>query len=864
MKERDNRDQLAKTKVWVVFGISLVITACICYVSYTSFFALTKSIDKLSLPDPGVELINETLQEIVEAENHIQSYILSGNIESQHQYVERTNAAHRKIQQLKSSLGSDHEQQVRVDSLESLFLSKLNNLQSLLKIKEQRQQAVFSGEALQKITHKINDSSSTERTILTREFIKGDYVPAEREQIVIVPDDYKGVKGFFRKMLGGDKSRIDTIKTLNDELMLSKQIRVDTGVIRNTQPDSTLMEVKTILKDVIRQEKRMQKQISEKELALLEQDRAFIVEIRAIVKELKTKASLNLNNSRKEATATIERTTRFIIAAGLFGLLMSGFFLFLILKDMAGAYFYRKQLEKEKATTEKLAKAKEEFMSNMSHEIRTPLQSIQGFSELMGQTPLNNEQRHFLRAIKYSNDYLSQLINDVLDEAKIEAGMLQLASQPFDLIATIEELKVVYERVAKEKKTTFNIHRSGVDLSKIQLIGDAVRMRQVLINLVSNAIKFTEEGEVALNVDTEIETDRAVLTMTVRDTGCGIAEELQSVIFDPFTQEQHADRDKNYKGTGLGLSISKKITEAMGGSISFVSQKNKGTTFTVVLKLPFEWKDSVAEAAFRQTSKVNSSDKIDAYIMVVEDDGWNATLLKEILQKVVAKVKVFQNANAALAYLKECDLPIDLIFTDIQMPEMNGKEFLARLRADGFSMPVIALTAHVQIAKLDELKAEGFDGVFSKPYKSRDIHSILAQHLNFGEPTASEEETAAPKNGSGGLDFSIIRQFSGEDETGFQELLKTLVENNQRQLLLFETYIKNENIKDLADLCHQMKTTYDNLDVYSVSESLASVELHHEMGNDQRALQSAHQVWPQLPVVLEQIQSHLKPQSHIS
>lgn len=811
-----------------------------------------------------VEIINELFQEIVEAENYIQSYILSGDLALESFYLHHTNEAHLKIKELRMLVQGDYEQMARVDSLESLFLTKLVNLQGFLKIKEQHQQSVFSGQALKKITQRISDSTTGERQLLKREFVKGDYVPAEKETVLLIPDDHKGVKGFFRKMLGIDKERLDTIKTVEKELLFSAQVRVDTSVMTIDQPDSTLIEVKTILKGVMREEQKIQKQISKRELSLLQQDREFIAKMRGIIKDLRSQAGADLRAFHLDASETAERTTRLIIGVGLVGLVMSGFFLFLILKDMTGAYFYRMQLEKEKIRTEKLAKVKEEFVSNMSHEMRTPLQSIQGFSELISQTPLNDQQTLFLKAIKYSNNYLSQLINDVLDEAKIEAGMTQFVFQPFDLLSIVEELRILHNRAASEKGLVLNIDTSGEDLSKISLIGDEVKLRQILINLVNNAIKFTDNGEVNVSFSTKIESDIAILMISVQDTGCGVAEELKSVIFDPFTQEKHFDREKNYRGTGLGLSISKKITEAMGGSIAFESQKNVGTKFTVILKFPFEWSDSTQESSL-QNHMVNNSGKLKACIMVVEDDGWNATLLKEILLKIVTKVMVFQNANKAFAYIQESGDRVDLIFTDIQMPEMTGIQFLVKLRSTGFTMPLIALTAHVQAEKLHELKSEGFDSVYSKPYKSMDIHKILDEYLVSAQPESPLKKTKIKPHSSKKrlIDFSIIKQFSGEDETSFRELLNTLVENNYRQIMQFESYLKNERIEELADLCHQMRTTYDNLSLYTIAESLASVELHYQMSNFSRSLESARDLKPELFECFDQLKSMVNSQSGI-
>ncbi|PIB36963.1 hypothetical protein BFP72_16905 [Reichenbachiella sp. 5M10] len=857
MEHSNRTDTQTKRKVWVLFLITGVITGCICFASYESFVGLTQSIDQLSQPDDRVELINETFQEIVEAENNIQSYILSGDPNMEKQYLLHSKYAKYKIHRLKNRLREDSVQYARVDSLETLFETKLLNLEAFLKIKNRRQQAVFTGEALDEIQRQLNDSTVTEQQLLRQEIFEGEFVPTERQQVQVVEDDYRGVKGFFRKMLGGDNSYLDTVMVHGEELQMSKVIRIDTSVVRGANADTTLREVKTILTEVLKKEKRIKRQMSAQELAMLRQDMAFIANIRSIIFALKQKEKQESKVSNELATQKAARSTMFIISIGFVGLLMSGAFLFLILKDITGAYFYRAQLEKEKIRAEKLAQAKEDFLSNMSHEIRTPLQSIKGFAELIGQTSMTDKQAKFLRAIRYSNDYLSELINDVLDQAKIESGMLEFEEEPFDMCGLIDELETVYGKACEAKGISLYADISG--LGDWYLLGDSVKLKQVLINLLSNAIKFTKEGHVRLQVLAEQTGETMALTMTVTDTGTGISDEMQPVIFDQFTQEVNTE-SKNYRGTGLGLSIAKSLVEAMGGEISLTSELGKGSVFEVRLKLPFV---EGGEEENDDMMKVPVGVKFAVRVMVVEDDDWNGTLLREVLLQHVDEVQVFQDAELALAYFDEYPTSMDLVFSDIKMVGMDGVEFLREIRKRNIHIPVIALTAHVQTDKLTELKSEGFDEVYSKPYETKDIQQIL---MGYFVPVDQEQvsETVTSISGEGVFDFSVIRRFAGDDEETFHRLLSSLLANNQRQLAEYEAYLNAQDTHQLGELCHQMKTTYDNLGLSSISESLASIELHEQLGQTDRIVSTATDLLPDLYSVFENLKKDLKSRFDIS
>ncbi len=850
-----------KRKIWMIFLIFVLIFACISYSSYQSFSTLTKSIKRLSRPNEKMELINETFREIFEAENHIQAFILTGDTLLEKKYLLQIESARYKMSELRAMLSNDSTQAKRVDSLQTLFETKLQYLRAFLKLKNKKQMSVFTSQALARIKNQLNDSSLLELQMRRGEFLKGYFLPVESEEIVITPDQYKGLNGFIRKIFGGDKTVIDTIMTTKEELFFTKEIRVDTSILKDYSPDSTLVQVQRILNQTIKKEKRMQQQLTQKELALLHQDQVFIFSIRAIIDQLRKEEKEESAQSNQYAREIATRATHFILLAGLAGFFMSSVFLFFILRDITRSYYYRKQLEKEKIYVEKLARIKEEFLSNMSHEIRTPLQSIQGFSELIGQTQLTFKQQEFMSGINYSNTFLSALVTDILDQAKIKAGKLKLNAQPFDLRAMVKEMKILFLPLANKKNISFQASLTG-DLKNFWLVGDALQMKRIFTNLLSNAVKFTEKGKVTLTVSATQLSRLVKLEIIVNDTGVGIPQKAQLSIFDEFTQNTFS-LDKT-GGTGLGLSITKSLVEAMGGNILVKSKPEFGSTFTVMLELPLA-EPNINEPVTKSFKP--EEQLLKATIMVVEDDEWNAKLLEEILIKNVENVEVFKNAADALTFLKEAHQLVDLIFTDIKMPGMDGSAFLKKVRLMKIKIPVVALTAHIQPQKLKVLLNEGFDQVCTKPYKTADIQKILAFKFKSAKvikpkPTVLDNNKPSLIKEDMGkaylFDFSIIRKFAGEHEDVFQKMLADLIINNQRQVSEFGKLLasnSSSSINNLADLSHQIKTTYDYLGLYTVSETLGSIELYHQLDNTEQAIACAQKLYPELQVILKKLKT---------
>jgi PAS domain S-box-containing protein len=386
-----------------------------------------------------------------------------------------------------------------------------------------------------------------------------------------------------------------------------------------------------------------------------------------------------------------------------------------------------KQIEKElieaRNKAEESARAKEMFLANMSHEIRTPMNAIVGMAGLLKNTKLDNKQKEYIDAIITSADNLLVIINDILDITKIESGKLELEKIDFDLRKLIKDIhKSVYYK-AEEKGLLFEYK---IDEKTPQfLVGDPVRLNQILFNLIGNAIKFTLEGGITLKVTLKNKNkSKATLVFDVTDTGIGIEEDKLDTIFETFKQEDDSTTRK-FGGTGLGLSISKSLVELYGGELKVKSKKNVGTTFWFEITLPIGTGENVRT---KSDIKINTNPLKGKKVLLVEDHEINRFLATTILQQWNINVDIAENGVIAVEKVKENTY--DAILMDMQMPEMGGVEATKIIRNILHSnVPIIALTANAVKGDAEKCLAAGMNDYLSKPFEPSDLFNKLLNQI---------------------------------------------------------------------------------------------------------------------------------------
>jgi len=478
-------------------------------------------------------------------------------------------------------------------------------------------------------------------------------------------------------------------------------------------------------------------------------------------------------------------------------------------REIAERERIQKELEQASRAALQAAKAKSDFLANMSHEIRTPLNAVIGMSDLLGETRLNREQKESASIIQYSAKALLTLINDILDFSKIEAGKIELESTDFSLPELLQGVQKMLAPEARRKRLHFGLRLN----SKLpdRLVGDPNRIRQVLLNLVNNAIKFTEKGRVTVLVTSKTTpTDRVQIRFEVIDTGIGITRAAQPNLFSAFSQADSSTTRK-FGGTGLGLSISRRLVELMGGKIAFASHPGKGSRFWFTVDLG---QTSAQENPKRKAKEATSTLKrLKNGILLVEDNLINQKVMQRTLGKLDLKVKIVSGGKEALAMLKQ--KKFDLVLMDCQMPGMDGFEATRRWREmETGHLPIIALTAHASVEDRQACEEAGMDDFLTKPVERQRLVEVLAKWLDGGTAIVDKEALAK---------LSELSE-PGEAKQFLGEMIELFHQQGEKTIVLIRDAVKANQAETVWQTAHALKSAAGNLGAVRVASISHEIE----------------------------------------
>ncbi len=467
-----------------------------------------------------------------------------------------------------------------------------------------------------------------------------------------------------------------------------------------------------------------------------------------------------------------------------------------VLAEMAAVLAEEAKRKAEKSTqvAEDAVKAKQQFLSNMSHEIRTPMNAIIGFTKVVLKTQLTEKQKEYLNAIKISGNSLIVLINDILDLAKVDAGKMIFEKVPFKMSFSISAMLHLFETKIQEKNLEL-IKEYDNNIPEV-LLGDPVRLHQIILNLVSNAVKFTSKGIIKVNVKLVEENDKtAIIGFSVTDTGIGIKESNIESIFENF-QQASSGTSRLYGGTGLGLAIVKKLVETQNGTINVISTIGEGSTFSFTL--PFE--KTTANAEFDIETVPIDTEVKNIKVLVVEDMPLNQLLMKTVLDDFGFERDIASNGKIALEKMQSKSY--DIILMDLQMPEMNGFEATEYIRNTmKSSIPIIALTADVTTVDVAKCKSVGMNDYIAKPIDERLLYSKITGLVKKVKEAKLETATVSIKKCT---DLSYLIQRTKSNPELMMEMIAIYLEQIPPLILIIKQSLQEKDWHTLYAAVHKI------------------------------------------------------------
>lgn len=541
----------------------------------------------------------------------------------------------------------------------------------------------------------------------------------------------------------------------------------------------------------------------------------FSTAVEAFQQEEGIDLSRQMQENREQKTKSILiDNLAFLVAIGV--LLMALLYLLASLRKRMKMY---DALLQAKEDVEKSAQVKEQFLANMSHEIRTPLQAILGYSNLLAKEKLADKQVGYVDSIRTAGENLLTIVNDILDVSKIEAGMIRLEEVPFSVSGLMHSVVNMFEASAKKKG--LELHFQQKKFFADTLIGDPTRLTQVMVNLIGNAIKFTDKGRIEIIADgQETGLNQLTLKVAVKDTGIGIAQEQLPHVFGRFEQADNKVT-RVYGGSGLGLFISKQLVELQGGKIGVESEPGKGSTF--FFEIPYA---IASEKTAQRATNGNGMVELNGHfenikILLVEDNLMNQRVVGSFLEEWGMGYDLAENGKVAIQRLEENEY--DLVLMDVQMPEMDGYSATEYIRENmGLQTPIIAMTAHAMAGEREKAISHGMNEYISKPIRQDDLYKLIGRFVPLNrkrKPVAHENhdpQWQATDHPSDGLliDYNFLLQSSNGKKEYLKNILDIFLRQAPAELQNLHKALAEKDFAAAGKIAHGMKSTvgYAGLD----------------------------------------------------
>ena len=729
---------------------------------------------------------------------------------------------HREMEALSAA---DDQQNLRTDSLLTLLHEKDQNTIQMLRVLSEANDSLLSASEIEEIISE-QDSVITQQRVQHR-------VITKRDSLITTPKK----KGFFKRLAEVfSPSKQDSAVLVNTSL----EVATDTILQPTTSKDSLQQKIRMATEEKRLQRKKTIRRTSTKYQRMNTQ---LTARMDSLIKQYEEEMTLRARQDAELQQEVRMRSARIIGGIAVGAVLLSAFFLILIMRDISRSNRYRQQLEVANKRAEDLLVAREKLMLAITHDFKAPLGSIMGYTELLSRLTEDERQRFYLDNMKSSSEHLLKLVSDLLDFHRLDLNKAEVNRVTFNPSQLFDEIYVSFEPLTAAKGLALQCH--VVPELNGRYISDPLRLRQIVNNLLSNAVKFTQKGEISLTAS----YDSSKLTIAIADTGKGMASEDRERIFQEFTRLSGAQGEE---GFGLGLSIVKKLVTLLEGTIDVQSTLGKGSCFTVTLPL-YPVGKSIAESESPESENVDITEESAVIppmkvirVLLIDDDRIQLNLTAAMLKQHGIDAVCCEQLEQLIEQLRSS--VFDVLLTDIQMPAINGFDLVKLLRASNIpqakTIPVIAVTARSEMDKA-ALHEHGFAGCLHKPFTVKE----LLMTVNEGQLSADEAHITEDM-ATAGINFSALTAYSEDDPEAASSIIQTFIEETGKNIERMQQALNDKEVDGIAAMAHKLLPLFTMIGVDEAIPLLEWLEVQRGQDFSKKVKEKTDHVLQEILIVL--------------
>lgn len=778
-----------KGKVVISFAFILCALVMTFVINRVAFQKITSIIEDLSQPNEKLIALTHLHRDVTDLMDLQRIEAMEDKSEPSDLFVNETKSVQKSLDTLRILFADQEEQLKRVNSVDSLMSLRNKLFLKYLKVRYNFVKKGVLDKQLKTLSAQIdNQNLQIDSNVVTTE--------KSYKTTTIIPAQNNAAANTKKKWFSKKSKEVPV--AVKPQIIVEEKTNVKVDTLAIASRDSILINIEKSLLSIETDRNRTRKYVKGQELILIQTNDLIVRELLNVIRDVENQEVRQMKLKNGESMALATQSLGFTRTIMVIFLLVALVMAVMIISDMVKINRYRYQLEMAKNEAEYHSIAKQRFLANMSHEIRTPLQSILGYAEQLS----DKEQDENVKAIYSASKHLLQVVNEVLDYSRIISGKFTFENKVFNLQETVREVWKSVQLHAKKLDLQLEMPEEN-----IYLVGDDFRLKQVLHNLLGNAVKFTEEGSIILTVRTYQKQEGLKVRLDIRDTGRGMSPEDLALIFNQFEQAQNTQLQS---GTGLGLSIVKELVEAQGGEIFVKSKLGEGSVFTCIIQYLQPEEKCISETV----EKTIDTSLFEGKVWVVDDDALILKLCEIIFTKRNIPYEKFSSAENLLAATWEDEVRI--IFADVRLPGMSGIEMTGILRERKIDIPIVALTAQVLPEEQETLLQSGYSALLTKPFTEHQLLAMLLQHI---------ENTPA----AAGFTFDELKKMitDPEDLRGIIRQFKT---DSVNDLVQLEQALSSEKFEESVLLVHRLAGRLAQMGASEIAQLWRSSEmnLRHE------------------------------------